>query len=74
MRGCTVWGGKMRVSALLDVRSVEENSRDLSVERLGWHPVVEGPEGHAKEFVVQMHCSQVGRECTAPGGWFESLQ
>lgn len=67
-------GGKMRVSALLDVRSVEENSRDLSVERLGWRPVVEGPEGHAKEFVVQMHCSQVGRERTAPGGWFESLQ
>ena len=64
----------MRVSALLDVRSVEENSRDLSVERLGWRPVVEGPEGHAKEFVVQMHCSQVGRECTAPGGWIESLQ
>lgn len=44
------------------------------MERLGWRPTMKGPEGRAKEFVVRMHCSQVGRERTAPGGQFESLQ
>ena len=44
------------------------------MERLGWHRIMEGLEGHAKEFVVQMHWSRVGRGRTAPGGWFESLQ
>lgn len=44
------------------------------MERLGWGRLREGLEGHAKEFVVQIHRSQIRREHTAPGGWFESLQ
>ena len=38
------------------------------MQRLGWRRIMEGLEGHAKEFVVQMHWSRVGGDAQPQEG------
>lgn len=62
-------GGIVSASVWVDIRVCGIMQWGLSVERLGWGRLMEGLEGHAKEFIAQTHHSQVGRVSRGGYSW-----